>query len=371
MSKATPDFAAKAQAFLDRYPLIDAHNDLPYVVHAATRGDLERFGVHRELQNHDTDIPRLKRGKVAAQFWASFIPTNVADPARTRLEVMAVPLEMERRYAEVFLPGRRSADVARARRLGRIASFITIEGCVGLEGSLSQIGVWHAAGARLVTLCHNESLEWVDSATDAPRSGGLSPFGHTVIGELNRLGMVIDCSHASPAAAHQAVAASRAPIVLSHSNAATLCDHPRNAPDDLIDAVAAKGGLVMLTFVPVFVSQKLWDWARPLNTDKGIRRPDYGSRRTARSKEVGPAPAATLAEYCDHIDYMAKRAGWRHVGIGSDFYGGDAVQGLESVACFPAIFAELMRRGWSERKLAALAGGNMLRVMRAVEKAAG
>jgi membrane dipeptidase len=361
------DAERRARAFLERVPLLDGHNDLPYVIYTRTRGDLAEFDIARDRDDHDTDIPKLRRGLVGAQVWAVFLPTFTPDPCRVRLEILDIILEMERRYPGTFLPARRAADVARARRLGKIASFIGIEGGVGLAGSFGQLGAWQAAGARLMTLCHNETLEWIDSATDEPRVGGLSIFGRAVIWHLNRLGIVIDCSHASPKAARDVLDTTRAPIVLSHSGSYTLCDHPRNAPDDVIDRIAAGGGVIMPTFVPAFVSQALWDWQRPLNDNHGRRRADFAARHAARTAAAGPCPRATLAQYCDHVEYVANRVGHRHVGIGSDYFGGDTIEGLEDAGNFPAIFAELMLRGWSDAALAGLASGNFLRVMRRVE----
>lgn len=360
----------RARAFLRKVPLLDGHNDLPYVIHEATRGDVAEFDIARDHTDHDTDIPKLRRGLVGGQIWAVFLPTMTPEASRVRLEILAIILEMERLHPETFLPARKAADVAKARRQGKIASFIGIEGGVGLNGSFAQLAVWHAAGARLMTLCHNESLEWIDSATDEERVGGLSVFGRAVIWHLNRLGMVIDCSHASRKAAHDVLDTTKAPIVLSHSGAFTLCDHPRNASDDLMDRIAAGGGVVMPTFVPAFVSQAMWDWMRPLNDNFGRRRPDFAALHRAKVAATGAPAKATLAQYCDHVEYVASRIGLRHVGIGSDYFGGDTIEGLEDAGHFPAIFAELMLRGWSDAALSGLASGNFLRVMRRAESVA-
>ncbi len=230
---------------LDDFPLLDGHNDLPWVIREETggEGDVAAYGLHRAHQETDTDIPRLRRGKVAAQFWAAYIPGTALHPGRTVLEQIDIVREINARHCEVFVPATAPADVARARRQGKIASFLAIEGTAGLEGSLAPLRVWHAAGARLVTLCHNETLPWVDSATDAPRSGGLSPFGDALVLELNRLGMIVDCAHVAPTVMHRVLDISRAPIVFSHSNARTLVDHPRNVPDDVLDRLAANGGV--------------------------------------------------------------------------------------------------------------------------------
>ncbi|HLW92407.1 MAG TPA: dipeptidase [Roseiarcus sp.] len=357
---------------LEKVPLLDGHNDLPWVIRrdSEARGDARLYGLDRVHQRGDTDIPRLREGLVGAQFWAAFQPTNAPHPARTALEQIDLIRRIEEAYPETFFPARRASDVAKAKRAGKIASFIAVEGGVGLEDSLSSLRVWQAAGARLMTLCHNESLSWVDSATDAPRANGLSAFGRAVVGELNRLGMVVDCAHVSHEAMRQVLDISEAPIALSHSNAFALCDHPRNAPDDVLTRLKDNGGIVMATFVPGFISQALRDYLAG-SRDRYGKAPagvDPKEALAAVEAKKGPAPRASLAELVDHIVYLVKTAGVDHVGIGSDFFGGPQPLGLESVACFPALFAELFRRGFGEAALAKIASGNFLRVLRTVEK---
>ena len=363
---------AQARALLGRVSLLDGHNDLPWVIRIdrAARGDVVAYDLARAHQDGDTDIPRLREGLVGAQFWAAFQPTSAPHPARTALEQIDLIRRMEEAHPDVFLPARRAADVARARRAGKIASFIAVEGGVGLENALSPLRIWHAAGARLVTLCHNESLEWVDSATDSARAGGLNGFGRAVVGELNRLGMVVDCAHVSHEGQRRVLDATAAPIVLSHSNAFALCDHPRNAPDDVLHRLKDNGGLVMATFVPGFISQELRDWlargrgrhaAAPIVADPRAALAELEAQR-------GPAPRATLEQLAGHIEYLVAHAGIDHVGIGSDFFGGAQPLGLEHVGRFPHLFAELIRRGFSEAALAKIASRNFLRAMREVER---
>ena len=363
---------ARARALLKKAPLLDGHNDLPWAIRtdSQARGDVRLYDLNRVHQRGDTDIPRLREGMVAGQFWAAFQPTNAPHPARTTLEQIDLIRRIEEAYPETFYPARRASDLAKAQRAGKIASFIAVEGGVGLEDSLAPLRIWHAAGARLMTLCHNESLAWIDSATDAPRSNGLNAFGRAVIGELNRLGIVVDCAHVSHEGIRQALDVSAAPIVLSHSNAFALCDHPRNAPDDVLMRLKDNGGLVMATFVPGFISQALRDYLAG-SRDKYGKAPagiDPKEALAAVEAKRGPAPRATLAELADQIAYLVATAGVDHVGIGSDFFGGPQPLGLESVACFPFLFAELIRRGFSEAALAKIASGNFLRVLRAVER---
>lgn len=364
---------AKAKRLLKRIPLVDGHNDLPWVIYADpdARGDVHAYDLNRVHQEGDTDIPRLKQSGLAAQFWSAFVPTEIQHPGRSVLEVIDVWHRMNEAHPEIFLQATKANDILRAKREGKIASFLTIEGGVGLENSLAPLRIWHAAGARLMVLSHNETLDWVDSATDERRHGGLTEFGREVVRELNRLGMLIDLAHVTDEVMHQVLDLTKAPVVFSHSNARALCNHPRNVPDDVLDRVPGNGGIVMATFVPEFISQEALDWARPLKDDytKGRKDIDRKAAYAARAKELGPPPKATLEGLCDHIDYLANRIGVKHVGIGSDFFGGDTPHGLEDVTRFPHLLAELIRRGWSDDSIAAIASGNFLRVFRAVEKA--
>ncbi|MBS7698210.1 MULTISPECIES: dipeptidase [unclassified Chelatococcus] len=362
----------RAQRLLETLPLVDGHNDLPWVIRIdrAARGDVAAYDLTRVHQNTDTDIPRMKAGRLSAQFWAAFLPTAVPHPARTTLEQIDLIRRMNALYPDVFLPATRASDILRAKKQGKIASFMTVESGVGLENSLAPLRIWQAAGVRLMTLCHNETLDWVDSATDAPRHGGLTAFGRAVVQELNRLGMIVDCAHVSVDVMHQVLDISHAPIVFSHSNARALCDHPRNVPDDVLDRLKANGGIVMATFVPDFINQASRDWTRPFKDAYGKNAENINvlAAMRARSREAGPQPRATLEQLADHIEYIADRIGPAHVGIGSDFFGGPTPQGLEDVSRFPHLLAEMIRRGWSDEAVAGLASGNFLRVFRTVER---
>jgi membrane dipeptidase len=249
---------------------------------------------------------------------------------------------------------------------------MTIENGSALDNELDALDAYYDLGVRLMTLCHNGTHDWCDSATDAPKHNGLSAFGKDVIARMNKLGMVVDLAHVSPKVMHDTLDVTSAPVVWSHSNAFSLCDHPRNVPDDVLDRVAGNGGVVMATFVPDFISQAARDWHRPAKdqygkTPEGL---DYAKAEQEIERKVGPRPKATLPQYCDHLDYLAKRIGHDHIGVGSDFFGWVNPDGLEDTTVFPSLIAELIRRGWSEDNLEKLAGGNTLRVMRAVEKAA-
>lgn len=366
---------AAALALLDRAPLIDGHNDLPYVIRKdrMAKGDVGLYDLTKVHAEVDTDIPRMKAGKLAAQFFAAYVPPNEPRPAGFALAQIALMRDILRRHADAFRPGLSADDVIAAKAEGRIALFMTIENGSALDHQLDALDAYYDLGIRLMTLCHNDSHDWCDSATDAPRNDGLSAFGKQVIGRMNRLGMVVDLAHVSPKVMHDTLDITGAPVVWSHSNAFTLCDHPRNVPDDVLDRVPANGGLVMATFVSDFISQASRDWHRPAKdqygkTPEGL---DYAKVEAEIQSRMGPRPKATLPEYCDHLDYLARRIGHDHVGIGSDFFGWINPDGLEDTSVFPAVFAELIRRGWSETDLEKLAGGNMLRVLRAVESARG
>lgn len=362
----------RAMALLDTIPLIDGHNDLPWVIRNDSRaqGDVAAYDLARQRNDGDTDIPRLREGRVSGQVWAAYVPSEIAHPGRAVLEQIDIVLQMNARHRDVFLPVRRAADFVRAKKAGKIASMLAVEGGVGLENSLAPLRVWHEAGARLMTLCHNGTLDWCDSATDAPRHDGLTAFGRAVVRELNRLGMIVDCAHVAPSVMRQVLEISTAPVVFSHSNARALCDHVRNVPDDVLDLVRQKGGLVMATFIPDFLSEVVRQWMGPLRASFVLHtEAERLSRIAEHEKTHGPRPLARLEDVAEHIEYLANRIGPEKVGIGSDYFGvATTPVGLEDVRRFPHLLAEMLRRGWSDDAVAGLAGGNFIRVFRAVER---
>ena len=363
----------QAHEILAASPFIDAHNDLPFVIRIdkEAQGDPALYRLDERRNSGDTDIPRLREGRVAAQFWAAFIPPREQKPASFALQQIVLIKRMNELHPDVFLPAVRASDVKRAHRQKKIASFITIENGAAIENRLDALDAYYELGVRLMTLCHNATLDWVDSATDAPRSNGLSDFGRQVIARMNDLGMIVDCAHVSDDVMHQALDISRAPVVFSHSNARALCDHRRNVPDDVLARIADKGALVMATFVPDFICQRSKDWMAALKDAYGKTPEDLDNDIVVptREKEIGAWPRGSLNQYCDHLEYLKSKVGPDHIGIGSDFFGGPQGEGLKDVSCFPHIFAELIRRGWPNTHLKKLAGENFLRVFRAVEKA--
>jgi membrane dipeptidase len=366
------DALSHAHRLLDKLPLVDGHNDLPFVIRRdrEAKGDVRRYDLNRVHQNTDTDIPRLKEGRLSAQIWAAYIPSTTKQPARAVLELIDTIHQLHDAHPDVFMRALTPADIGKAKRQGKIASFLAIEGGVGLENSLSPLRVWHAAGARLMTLCHNETLDWVDSATDKPRHHGLTAFGRAVVAELNRLGMMVDLAHVSPDVMRQVLDLSKAPVVFSHSNARALADHARNVPDDVLDRIPENGGIVMVTFVPDFINRHSYEWMRPFKDEYGKTRGDIDMTKALpeRERQHGRRPRSTLAQLVDHIDYIVKRIGIDHVGIGSDYFGGQTPDGLEDVSRFPHLIAELVRRGYTDSAIAKIASRNFVRVFRNVEK---
>jgi membrane dipeptidase len=366
-----------ARALLDKVPLVDGHNDLPWTIRedATHPMDLEHYDLRRRTP-HETDLARLKQGKLAAQFWSVYVPGELKGGwAVAQLEQIDLARRMIAKYPESLVLATRSGDIAKAKRDGKIASFLGMEGGHVIENSLGALRAYYELGARYMTLTHNTTLDWVDAALGERRHGGLTPFGKEVVREMNRLGMLVDLSHVSPEAMHQALDVSEAPVIFSHSSARALNDHPRNVPDDVLKRLPANGGVVMVTFVPTFVSPKVAAWRRGLMEAakaKGVD-PDSEAFKGVEAQYVaqaGPSPKATLAQVADHIEHVARVAGKAHVGIAGDYYGAVNPEGLEDVSTYPALFAELLRRGWNEADLAKLAGGNLVRAFAGAEQAA-
>lgn len=364
-----------AHAILKAAPLVDGHNDLPYEIRESKTAprDVDAYDLNATTAQ-ETDIARLKRGHVGAQFWAVYVPGELkAGWARYGLEQTDITRRMIARYPAALMPAYTSTDIRAAFKAGKVASLLGLEGGHMIENSLGALRAFHALGARYMTLTHNVTLDWADAAMDAPRHHGLTPFGKEVVREMNRLGMLVDLSHTSADVMRDAIDTSVAPVLFSHSSARALVDHPRNVPDAILAKVAANGGVVMVTFVPSFVSQASATYGKglqPLLKAAGADDAAHERIRLAYAKEHGEAPLATLAQVADHIDHVAKVAGRDHVGIAADFGGAKSPVGLEDVSTYPALFAELIRRGWSDQDLMKLASGNVLRAMAQAEAVA-
>jgi membrane dipeptidase len=362
-----------ARKLLARIALIDGHNDLPWTIREKGASDLARYEIGVRRDDGDTDLARLAEGQVRGQFWSVWIPAGLPAPARTQLEQIELARRMIAAHPDRLLFATRASDLERARKDGKIASFLGMENGQALENSLGALRAFYELGVRYMTLTHGRNTDWADSATDTPAHGGLTPFGREVVREMNRLGMLVDLSHVSPEVMRQALDITEAPVMFSHSSARALVDHPRNVPDDVLARMPKNGGVVMVNFIPPFVSTETRAWGRELEPLlQGAKSTGEMERLEAEYvKAHGPAPRATLAQVADHIEHVARVAGRDHVGIGSDFYGGPSMPaGLEDVSRFPDLFAELVRRGWSDADLEKLAGGNIVRTLAAAEAVA-
>jgi membrane dipeptidase len=367
-----------AGSLLARYPLIDGHNDLAWELREATGGDLDRVDLARHVAFTHTDLPRLARGRVGAQFWSVYVPVSLAGDAAVvaTLEQIDLVRRIVRRYPDRLELALTAASVDRVFAAGKVASLLGAEGGHCIAGSMGVLRMLYEAGVRYLTLTHNANVPWADSATDEPAAGGLTAFGRAVVAEMQRLGMLVDLSHVAPATMRDALDAAEAPVIFSHSSALALCDHPRNVPDGILARLPANRGVCMVTFVPAFVSQECRDWEAELAAEmarQGLDLSDPAARASARRERSAarPGPRATLAQVADHIEHVREVAGAEHVGIGGDFDGTDDLpDGLPDVSSYPALFAELLERGWSEEDCGLLAGGNVLRVLREAEAAA-
>jgi membrane dipeptidase len=379
--RAGDDPLAHARELLQhRAILVDGHNDLPWEIrgHKAAPGDVAAYDL-RGAAPGQTDLARLREGGVGAQFWSVYVPGEGGHAARNQLEQIDLARRMIARYPEALRLAGTVAEVRAARADGRIASLLGIEGGHAIENSLGALRAYYDLGVRYMTLTHNTHTDWADSAAQQPaRHGGLSPFGEEVVREMNRLGMLVDLSHTSVATMDDALRVSRAPVIFSHSAAAALCPVPRNVPDDILVRLKDNGGVLMVTFVAGFVDAKVARVMQPLIEEYNRRAHALRSEkaRTALFQEISARmkatlPVTTIAAVADQIEHVRRMAGVEHVGIGGDFDGNDQwPEGLSDVSMYPRLFAELIRRGWSDRELTLLAGENVLRALARAEAVA-
>jgi membrane dipeptidase len=379
---APADDLTRARAVLARAPVIDGHNDVPWKVREQRQGRLEGFAFERLPDDQralwHTDIARMREGRVGGQFWSVYVDAGMARDEAVRVTLEQVDIArrlIDKHDALEFAPT--EARAGRAMKAGRIASLIGAEGGHSIGNSMGALRRLSALGVGYMTLTHSKTIDWADSATDAPRHDGLSPFGIEVVKEMNRLGMLVDLSHVAPATMHDALDASTAPVIFSHSNARAVADHPRNVPDDVLKRLPANGGVIMVTFVPPFTSRAVAEWDAALAAEearlKALNPANAAAVTSALDawKATNPRPKATVAQLADHVDHIRKVAGIDHIGIGSDFDGIPAGPvGLENVSMIPNLFAELLRRGYIEADLAKISQANIRRVMRTAEAAA-
>ncbi|MEU0204697.1 dipeptidase [Streptomyces canus] len=369
---------ATARELLREFPVVDGHNDLPWALREQVRYDLDARDIATDQSAHlHTDLARLRAGGVGAQYWSVYVRSDLPDAVPATLEQIDCVRQLIARYPQTLSPALTAADMEAARSQGRIASLMGAEGGHSIANSLATLRALYALGVRYMTLTHNDNVDWADSATDEPGVGGLSAFGRAVVREMNREGMLVDLSHVAATTMRDALDASEAPVIFSHSSSRAVCDHPRNVPDDVLERLPSNGGVAMVTFVPKFVLQAAVDWTAA--ADENMR--EHGLHHLATTPEAmkvhrafeerNPRPVATVSTVADHLDHMREVAGVDHIGIGGD-YDGTAFtpDGLSDVSGYPNLIAELLDRGWSKPDLAKLTWLNAVRVLGAAEDVA-
>lgn len=380
----TPDAdgEARARRILERTPLIDGHNDLPWALRQAHGKDPYAVDLTTNLDASTelhTDVPRLRAGGVGGQFWSVYVPASLSPPdaAVATWEQIDIVRRMVAAHPEAFELATTADDIERIHRRGRIASLMGIEGGYSIDDSLGLLREFHEAGVRYMTLTHSRTTTWADSATDAPKWGGLSPFGEQVVKEMNRLGMMVDLSHVSEDTMLDAIRVSEAPVIFSHSSARAVTGHARNVPDSVLRLMPDNGGVVMVTFVPGFINETVRAWSAARSAeDARLKSLNPGAPQAvtdglAAWTAANPIPRAGIADVVAHIQHVRDVAGIDHVGLGGDFDGVDALpDGVDGVDAYPRILAALVAKGWSEADIRKLAGENVLRVMHAVEAVA-
>lgn len=377
--------AQVAEAALRAAPVWDGHNDVPAQLRERHKNVIATFDFRDTTGTADpakkriamqTDLTRLRKGRVGAQFWSVYVSPTLSEPQAVQavLEQIDVLKRLVARYPDDLQLATSAEEVERAMKAGRIASLIGMEGGHSVGGSLGVLRQMHALGARYMTLAHFLNTRWADSATDAPAHDGLTDFGRDVVREMQRIGVLVDLSHVSEATMLDALAAARAPVIFSHSGARAITPHPRNVPDTVLDRMKANGGVVMVVTLPAYVSEQVRDWsARRAGEEARFKALHVGDPQAAETAldawvRAHPAPRATIAQVADHIDHIVRRAGIDHVGVGGDFDGmATTVQGMDDVSGYPALFAELARRGYAQADLEKIASRNMMRVLRAAE----
>jgi membrane dipeptidase len=359
--------------------VFDGHNDLPWAMREKGDGFTPVIDLTQPQPKLHTDIPRLRQGNVGAQFWSAYVPAELAKKGtavKATLEQIDLIHRMVRKYPDVFAMASTADDVVRIRKDGKIASLIGVEGGHSIDNSLGVLRTYYALGVRYMTLTHSDTLDWADSATDKPKSNGLSEFGERVVAEMNRLGMLVDISHVSADTMRHALKVSKAPVIASHSSAHAIAPHPRNVPDDVLKLVKENGGVVMVNFYSGFITPegaKAMKEMFQVYRDLKAKYPNDKEAQEAYAawKRDHPFPTGSVHDVVDHIDHIVKVAGVDHVGIGSDYDGiGVCPKQLEDVSCYPVITQVLLDRGYSREDIHKILGGNVLRALRGAERVA-
>lgn len=373
------DPVERARALHAKVPLIDGHNDLPWQIRRKANRDVWAIDINEPQPDFHTDIPRLREGMLGAQFWSVYVPASMQgkEAVRATMEEIDIVYQMIARYPDTFQLATTADEVEAAFAAGRIASMMGIEGGHSIDSSLGALRMFHKLGVGYMTLTHSRNVPWADSATDTVAVDGLTKFGEEVVREMNRLGMLVDLSHVSPATMRDALDVTEAPVIFSHSSALAICNHVRNAPDDVLARLAGNGGVIMVTFVPGYISEetRLHGVKRSEERDRLASMPGSTDESVAEGitawNEANPTPPATLSQVADHIDHIRTIAGIGHIGIGGDYDGISSLPvGLEDVSTYPMLTAELVRRGYSDEDIMKVLGRNVLRVMRDAEAVA-
>lgn len=373
---------AVAEAALQRAPVFDGHNDVPWELRGQVGNVINNFDFRDTTKPKPdgtvmhTDIQRLRKGRVGAQFWSVYVPSNTNEQLAVQqtIEQIDVAKRLIARYPADLSLAYNSAELERQMKAGKVAGMLGIEGGQSIGSSLAVLREMFGMGVRYMTLTHGKNVPWADSATDAPKHDGLTDFGRQVVREMNRLGMIVDLSHVSEATMKDALEATRAPVMFSHSGVRAVNDHPRNVPDGVLPAVKANGGVIMVVFYAAFVDPNLREHGLKRTAERArldalyLGNPDGAAAALKAWDAANPPPSTPLGLAADHIDHIKKTIGVDHIGIGGDYDGMDATPvGLEDVTGYPALFAELARRGYTQAELEKISSGNMLRVLKANE----
>jgi membrane dipeptidase len=380
MSKSSESDLDRARRILESTPLIDGHNDLAWAIRESRTAprDVDAYDLRTHTAGH-TDLERLRDGMVGGQFWSVYVPGDIADSgfARVQMEQIDIASRMINKYPDRLKWALTASDLRRAKEEGKVGSLLGLEGGHVIENSLGTLRLYYDLGARYLTLTHNVTTAWADAALDSAKHGGLTEFGKEVVREMNRMGMLVDLSHVSAATMRDALDVSEAPVIFSHSGGRGLVDHKRNVPDSILRRVPVNGGIVMIPFVTAFVSPEVATYEHEEEIVTADLRKRFGVDTAAIREGVSawhvahPMPKATLAQVADQVEYVKRIVGPDHVGIGGDFDGiTEVVVGLEDVSKYPALFAELAHRGWSDEDMRKLAGENILRVLDQAEQVA-
>ena len=374
---------AVAEAALKKAPVFDGHNDVPWalreradnMINGFDFNDTSHTATTDRIAMH-TDLIRLRKGHVGAQFWSVYVPANSNEQQAVQqtLEQIDVTKRLVARYQNDLALAATSTELEKAMKAGKVAGMMGMEGGQSIGSSLAVLRQMYDLGARYMTLTHSKNIPWADSATDAPALDGLNDFGRQVVREMNRIGMIVDLSHTSEATMKDALAVAKAPVMFSHSGARGVNDHPRNVPDSVLPLVKANGGIVMVVLLPTFLDPQVRAYGLSRTAEQARLKAMYPGDPAAADKaladwdKANPTPTTDVAKVADHIDHIRKLAGIDHIGLGGDYDGMDSAPvGMEDVSGYPALFVELAKRGYSQADLEKIASGNMLRVLKAVE----